>query len=335
MTSKFVEILPLVHRQGNCTRRQGAPHLRNLGLSFILGALLSLALSLLSAPAPVIAQESSVAADAPRLRLLHDVVGPGETIYVAVENAPAAKSGPMPAFTIVKNGAVPHFFLYLHIVAPVGEFDRWYSLPPQEEGQYELRLNRAYEVIASVPFRVAGGPRVFKTAFADTLLDYSAAGASPFYEEPFGMLDATPQVQPVDPAIVLGDPGPGPFSIRENPKLQFLALPQGSSVTVGFSEVLIVDGPGPDLLVRTVEPRDSAGEFAEVHVSTDLREFHKVSRIYEGDPQLLDLEGLKLPAPVIAVRVTGLDLRGRIPGFDLISVEALNFEAFNPAPINP
>ncbi len=84
-----------------------------------------------------------------------------------------------------------------------------------------------------------------------------------------------------------------------------------------------------------MEPRDSAGEFAEVHVSTDLREFHKVSRIYEGGPQLLDLEGLKLPAPVIAVRVTGLDLRGRIPGFDLISVEALNFEAFNPAPINP
>jgi hypothetical protein len=62
-----------------------------------------------------------------------------------------------------------------------------------------------------------------------------------------------------------------------------------------------------------------------VHVSTDLEEYHSLGRIYGGGPQTLDLRGLELTAPVVAVRVTGLDLRGSIPGFDLISVEGLSF----------
>lgn len=233
----------------------------------------------------------------------------------------------MPSINVVGTASVrPLVRLDLRRVAPIGDFDRWYALPPQPPGSYAVRLDRAHVTLASVPLRVEAGRHAPRAkAFADLLLGYAAAGASR-YREPFGKLPGSIKLQSVDPSIMLGDPGPGPFRVRRNPELRFLSLPKGSSVTVGFAGVQIVDGSGPDFAVRSVDPSDSAGEVAEIHVSTDLKSFKRVGTIVAGGAQLIDLQGLGLTDPVRAIRVTGLDLRGSFPGFDLISVEAINHE---------
>ncbi len=271
------------------------------------------------------APAAAAAEDTPVLRLAQAAFRPGEPILVLVEHAPTNVWDRLviagPGTPNVTRGPT----IYLKDQAPAPERrDRWYALPPQPAGDYELRLylRNGFALGAAVPLRVAAGAAAGPAAapvFADRLIEFVAAGRSR-YPEPFGHAAGPYRPGPVDPAIVLGDPGPGPFN-SGNPSLEFLTLPTGSYVTLGFTGHVLVDGPGPDFFVRGVDLDESAGEVAEVHVSTDLERFHRVDSIRAAGRQPLDLAGLGLAAPVRAIRVVGSDLKGAYPGFELVGVE--------------
>ena len=267
-----------------------------------------------------------IAGESPALRTAKEVFRPGEPIYVFIDHPPTNNWAWL---TVVPAGApkTKHgHSIYLRNVAPADHRRRWYTLPPQAAGDYELRLYMSNNLAlgATLPVRVAAGAPTdasagFVTAYADRLIGF-VAGHQSRYPEPFGHDHGPFRPNRVDPAIVLGDPGPGPFTTA-NPQLRFLTLPKGSSVTLGFTSHVLVDAPGPDFFVRGLDPAESAGEVAEVFVSTDGDNFVLVDQVMAGGLRPLDLAGLGLSAPVTAIRVVGTDLKGSYPGFELVSVE--------------
>ncbi len=269
----------------------------------------------------------------PNIFLLHNSAGTDEINYVRLMNVPTQRTGPQPAIEVFKRiGKGKKYqrvnFQYLHPIAARPNFDRWYPMPQLKIGSYEVRLTLAYKALATANLEVTGGgktPR--KILYADAVLDYFAAGAWPYKKEPYGMLASKIEPRPVDLELVLGDPGDGPFDPLKNPDVELLGLPKGSSITVGFSEAFIVDGPGPDILIQPIAANSSAGELAKVEVSEGIDKFSSVGTIKGAGPQLIDLKKFGLSGSYFAVRITGLDTGGRIPGFDLIAVGALNYEA--------
>jgi hypothetical protein len=275
------------------------------------------------------------AEEPPVLRTAKEVFRPDEPIYVFIDHAPTNNGAWLtvaaPGSPLMKHGDRIH----LQKLAPADHRDRWYTLPPQAEGDYELRLflRNNLSLGATLPIRVAAGASDpwagFVSAYAERLIGF-VAGNQSRYPEPFGHIDGPFRPAPVDPAIVLGDPGPGPFTTA-NRQLEFLTLPRGSAVTVGFSDHLLVDGPGPDFFVRGLDATESAGEIAEVLVSTDGESFVLVDQIRAGGRQPLDIASLGLPAPVSAIRIVGTDLKGSYPGFELVSVELAHARPRAPA----
>ncbi|WP_414529508.1 Ig-like domain-containing protein [Nodularia chucula] len=170
--------------------------------------------------------------------------------------------------------------------------------------------------------------------YADVILEFVSGGNAPApLVEPYGstggLASGSPfngngryTVEPVNPEVILGAPPPSPI-IGRNPEVDWLALPQGSYVTVGFTDEVIIDGPGDDIFIRSFDPIDSANEFADVFVSSNGIDFELLGTINQRGLVSLDLADINFTKPVTAVRVQGLDNRGTSPGFDLISVEVL------------
>ncbi|GAA6623079.1 putative Ig domain-containing protein [Scytonema sp. NUACC26] len=177
--------------------------------------------------------------------------------------------------------------------------------------------------------------------YADVVLEYFAAGNAPDgLQEPYGSNGGIPSfqnrlsplytVETVNPNVVLGAPGPSPV-VGSNPQVNWLALPQGSYVTVGFTDETVIDGPGNDIFIRSFDPQDSAGESADVFVSSNGTDFNFLGRVNQLGVQGLDLASIGFTDPVRAVRVVGVDNLGTSPGFDLVSVEVLP-DSIGPAP---
>lgn len=146
--------------------------------------------------------------------------------------------------------------------------------------------------------------------FADVVLGYVPTGSNSGTD---------------NPEAVLGAPPAGELS-PTNPHVDWLSLPEGSAVTVGFADERIVDTPGDDLLIRSFTGTDAAGERAAVYVSADGLNFELLGTVVEGGDVALDLADIGFTQPVAAVRVVGLD----DPGFDLLSVEAVPGSALSP-----
>ena len=115
----------------------------------------------------------------------------------------------------------------------------------------------------------------------------------------------------------------------------YLSLPDGSFVTVGFTNFIINDGPGDDIFISEV---GAANEFADIFVSsvfsTDPNDFTFIGRANGNTISGFDLSSINFSGDVRAVKVVGLGLGGApgAPGFDLANVEALNF---SPASVVP
>jgi hypothetical protein len=171
----------------------------------------------------------------------------------------------------------------------------------------------------------ARGAKADFLGYADEILGFLDSGAGPI-PGPYGRNPGGQGIGPVSPTIILGPPPPGPI-IGSNPTARWLALPTGSFVTVGFTDDVIVDGQGNDIFIRTLDPSDSAGERADTFISSDGLTFSRLGTANEGGTFALDLAAIGFSGPVKAVRVVGLDTRGTSPGFDLVSVQALNFQA--------
>lgn len=144
--------------------------------------------------------------------------------------------------------------------------------------------------------------------FADVILDYFDSGAGPL-AGPYGGDDAGNFPVTVPTNIILGSNTNG-----------FLSLPTGSYVTVGFTNEIIVDGPGNDIFIPET---GAAGERAEVYVSSNLRDFVLLGIGNGGDTSLFDLASIGFTEPVRAIKVVGLDNNGASPGFDVVNVQGL------------
>ncbi|GMG82471.1 hypothetical protein LNKW23_16840 [Paralimibaculum aggregatum] len=149
--------------------------------------------------------------------------------------------------------------------------------------------------------------------FASVVLDYTASTDGDLPQQPYGGL--FPGTFPVSVPLsnVLGPDA-------ENGPVDFVSLPRGASITVGFEGAGIVDGPGDDLFIQE---SGAGGETALIEVSTDGVNFLILSIANDAETTAFDLGTLGLDAPVVAVRITGNDSFGGSPGFDVVNVQGL------------
>lgn len=128
-------------------------------------------------------------------------------------------------------------------------------------------------------------------------------------------------------SVVLGD-DPGQTS-------DYLSLPEGSFITVGFVKGAIIDGPGNDIVISEV---GNAAEHAEIYVSalpsTNPPDFTFLGTANGNTITAFDLASIGFAGQVRSVKVLSLENGGfpSAPGFDLAHVEAINFSA---APLPP
>jgi len=151
--------------------------------------------------------------------------------------------------------------------------------------------------------------------FADVVLDYFDSGAGPMVGPYGGTFPGGPGFPiSVSLDVVLGDdPGPTGFS-------DFLSLPTGSFVTVGFTDETIIDGDGDDLFITET---GGNGEKADVFVSSNLVDFVLLGTAVDNGVTAFDLASIGFSNPVRAVKIVGLDDRGGSPGFDVVNVKVL------------
>lgn len=160
-------------------------------------------------------------------------------------------------------------------------------------------------------------PPVKTSGYADVVLSFSDGLAGPI-SGPYGRDRDGKHPEKVSERVVLRAPFEGPRTF-ENREAAWLSLPTGSFVVVGFRDLEVRDGPGPDLIIHSLE---SAGEQAEVFVRSQDGGFQSLGRITQGEAAALDLAKIRFTGTVHAVKIVGLDCLGSSPGFDLVSVEA-------------
>ncbi|MEL7035117.1 MAG: PEP-CTERM sorting domain-containing protein [Cyanobacteria bacterium J06592_8] len=149
--------------------------------------------------------------------------------------------------------------------------------------------------------------------FADVVLDYFNSGTGTF-TEPYGgeFPGGIGFPVPVSTDVVLGD--------DPNPTVDFLSLPTGSFVTVGFTDETVIDGVGDDIFIQEV---GEEGERANVFVSSDLVNFTFLGEAVDDVTTAFDLATIGFTDPVQAVQIVGLDNLGGSPGFDVVNVQVL------------
>ncbi|MDG3004939.1 PEP-CTERM sorting domain-containing protein [Paludisphaera mucosa] len=176
---------------------------------------------------------------------------------------------------------------------------------------------RGRRCAACILFLLALGPpaEAGPLGFADVVLDYFDSGAGPLAGPYGGTFPDGPGFPiPVSLDVVLGDdPGPTGFT-------DFLSLPMGSYITVGFTDEVIFDGVGDDVFIREV---GASGERAEVYVSPDGVTFTLLGIAQDDVTTALDLAAIGYTDFVRAVKIVGLDNFGGSPGFDVVSVQGL------------
>jgi hypothetical protein len=153
--------------------------------------------------------------------------------------------------------------------------------------------------------------------FADVVLDYFDSGAGPMVGPYGGTWNGSTGTFPVPVStdVVLGDdPGyPGAFA-------DFLSLPIGSFVTVGFIDETVIDGVGNDIFISEV---GDSGEKANVYISSDLITYTFLGTAQDDITTSFDLASIGYIDPVQAIKIVGLDNFGGSPGFDIINIEVL------------
>lgn len=104
----------------------------------------------------------------------------------------------------------------------------------------------------------------------------------------------------------------------------FVSLPTGSWIVLGFTDEAITDGPDEDIYIWEYGGGD---ENAQVLVSADPTGkggFKELGIANANGVTKFDLYDIAFTQDVAAVKVIGLDSKGGSPGFDLQRVEALN-----------
>lgn len=152
--------------------------------------------------------------------------------------------------------------------------------------------------------------------FADLVISYFNSGAGPIDDGPYGgtwnlATSSGTFPVPVNLSVVLGD---DPLST-----VDFLSLPTGSFVSVGFTDEVIVDGSGDDIFVTEVA---NEGETADIFVGSG-GQFTFLGRAGGGQTSSFDLDDIGYEGFVTQVMIVGNDTGGGSPGYDLVNVRGL------------
>jgi len=204
-----------------------------------------------------------------------------------------------------------------------------YEFPEIDPGRYRVCLAGQPAWSQIYPERM---PVFAPDGYADRVMSYEGAGNGPI-EEPYGKnIDPSGEVtivrgispESVSSEIVLGPPPPPPLSSPAGAwtHVDFLSLPQDSTLTVAFEGEEIFDGPGPDIALLS---EGRGGEQVEVYLGPSEADLILVGVFAEEESILIDLADFSMSTPVRFIRLRALDLAGTFPGFDLIGFEALNY----------
>jgi len=169
-------------------------------------------------------------------------------------------------------------------------------------------------VFLSIPKQVQAIPTL---GFADVVLDFFDSGAGPLAGPYGGTWNGITGSYPIPVSldVVLGDDPGFPPAFAD-----FLSLPTGSFVIVGFTDETVIDGPGNDIFIREV---GSLGERADVFISSDLSTFTFLGTALADITTSFDLASIGFGGSVQAIKIVGLDTLGGSPGFDVINIEVL------------
>jgi len=151
--------------------------------------------------------------------------------------------------------------------------------------------------------------------YADVVLDYYDSGAGPFAGPYGGTYPTGPGFPiPVSTSVVLED-DPGLTGYPD-----FLSLPTGSYITVGFTDETVIDGVGNDIFIQET---GASGERANVFISSDLLNFIFLGVAADDVTTAFDLASIGFVGQVQAVKIVGLDNFGGSPGFDVMNIQVL------------
>jgi hypothetical protein len=157
---------------------------------------------------------------------------------------------------------------------------------------------------------LAAAPAQAVVGYADVVLDYFNSGVGDL-PGPYGGTFPGSFPVSVSTDVVLG----GPKSPED-----FLSLPTGSFVTVGFLDESVIDGAGNDIFIGEV---GASGERADIFVSFDLVNFTFLGTALDSGITAFDLASISFALPVRAVKIVGLDNFGGSQGFDVGFVQVL------------
>ena len=162
-------------------------------------------------------------------------------------------------------------------------------------------------------------PAAAVVGYADFVWDYFDSGAGPFAGPYGGNLSGPVPRASAGLSVVLGPDGPDP---------DFLSLPTGSYVTVGFNDEIVTDGAGFDIFISEV---GVANEAANIFVTPDFVTYTFLGLASDATVSTFDLASIGYTGNVVGVRIVGLDSFGGSPGFDLSFVQVLPgaFEAIS------
>jgi len=224
---------------------------------------------------------------------------------------PTAPFGPIPNSTADVSGLNHDGFALL--TAPmVHENGLPISCPTVV--RYAVHVASASDVLASnysSVVQITVQPRQM-LGYPDVILDYFDSGLAGI-PGPFGGYDVTVGSGPVPVSldVVLGaDPCP---------HTNFLSLPTGSYVTVGFTDESITNGPEADFFIEEI---GDVEEIAEVYVSPNYTDFFFAGIAHAGGRTPFDLSQINAGGEsIVALRLVGFSLDGISPGFDFAGVE--------------
>jgi len=146
--------------------------------------------------------------------------------------------------------------------------------------------------------------------YADVLLDVYYSGVNPDFNNYYGgVAGGSSNPFEISPNVVLGNNN------------NFLCLPTGSYVVVGFLNNTIINAPNQDDIF--IRESGAAGESAEVYVSSDNNNFTLLGIARDDSTTSFDLDEIGVDTPIVAIKIIGLDNKGKSPGFDVVSIKAL------------
>jgi hypothetical protein len=196
------------------------------------------------------------------------------------------------------------------------------------------RILPTYLVGFLASFLFSNNALAIPDGFADVVVEYFDSGA--------GSLSC-PEGQGGQFTTVSISTGCVPLSVTLGSDLGFpvtpadyLSLPIGSFITLGFTDEVIVDGVGNDIFIQEVgDAQELADIFVSETLSTDPNDFIFLGQANGNTISSFDLASIGFTGQVRAVKIVSLANGGfpSAPGFDLANVEALSFEASSiPAP---